>query len=433
MRKNSCYYIYLSERSLINKPENIMKILIITIGSRGDVNPYLVVGRELKKRGHDVVFCAAGFFQELVEGFGFRFVPHLSREEYMKASNNPDLWNYHRALPTFSREALVPNLRKIYSIIKDEQTEDFMVLSTPFAFASKIAEEKLGIKLAQLHLSPLQFRTFLDTSQLGKISMNSFLPGWCKRFVWCLIDRFIIDPHIIGELNRFRTELGLKPVKRVLNGWWFSKHFNAIVFSKYFASRQQGWPEPSEIFDFLCFDGNEELPDEAAAFLKNGDRPVVFTPGTAFNFGKKFFEESLKTLKALNLRGVFLTHNKSDIPENIPDYVYACKFLPLGLVLPRCAAIVHHGGVGTLAQAAKAGIPQLVFPMAFDQFDNAFRIHNKKLGTYIHVKKYKSAILNRKLKYVLYDKKIAAGCAAVSKMIDSEKALDNLVTRIEEI
>lgn len=410
-----------------------MKILIITIGSRGDVNPYLIVGRELKKRGHDIVFCASEYFKETVENLGFRFVHHITREQHHMLTNNPEMWHHKKAIPTFSSKVLIPNLRKIYAIIEREKTDDFAVLSSPFAFASKIAEETLGIKLAQLHLAPLQFRTLQDTSQLGKIPMNRFLPGWYKRVVWYLIDRYIINPYMEADINRFRNELGLGPVTRPLNGWWFSSQLNAVVFSKHFATRQKGWPDPSEIFDFLCFDGNEDVADEAASFLQKGEKPIVFTPGTAFNFGKSFFEESRNALIQLKMRGVFLTHNTEDIPKNLPDTIYACRFLPLDQILKQCAAIVHHGGIGTLAQAAKAGIPQLVRPMAFDQFDNAHRIHMKKLGTYIFVKDYKSTLLCKKLNHVLHDKDIQAGCTAMSQVIDPEKALKDLADRIENI
>lgn len=408
-----------------------MKILIVTIGSRGDINPYIAVGRELKKRGHEVLFSASGYFQELAEASGLPFIPHLGREAYLAGINDPDLWNFRKALPTFSRVALIPALRKIYSIIERERTDDFLLLSSPFAFASRVAEEKLGIKLVQLHLSPSQFRTFDDTAQLAGIPMNRYFPGWFKSMVWYLVDKFVIYPFLGRELNRFRKEVGLEPVGRLMNGWWFSRRFNAMVFSELFASRQQGWPEPARIFNFLCFDGYGEISDEAETFLRQGSPPVVFTPGTAFMFGKTFFKESLAALTRLKTRGIFLAPDQASLPEHLPKDVYAAGFLPLGTVLPRCAAIVHHGGIGTLAQALKAGVPQIVRPMAFDQFDNGYRLHQKKLGTCVPVRQYTSRTLRRKLEYVLNDSTILANCKRISKSIDSEKALQNLVSSIE--
>jgi len=409
-----------------------MKVLIVTLGSRGDVNPFLVVGLKLKQKGHEVVFCCEENFRRLAEGFGLRFIPHLNSTEHDEVANDPNLWHYRKALPTFCEKSLVPNLRKIYRIIEQERAGDFLVISNPFAFAAKIAEEKLGIKLVQLHLWPSLFRTLQDTSQVGRLPMHESLPTFYKKCVWWLIDACILDPCIKKELNRFRKGLGLKPSMRIMHNWWFSKHYNAMVFSEHFAEKQKDWPEPSEVFDFLCFDGEEGISTEAEKFLHQGSRPIVFTSGTAFNFGKSFFQESLKALRKLTLRGIFLTQNQGDIPEELPEYIFACNFLPLGKILPRCSAIVHHGGIGTLAQAAKAGIPQLIRPLAFDQPDNAYRIYKRKLGNYILAHHYKADKLYKKLQKILNDEEIKANCIEISKKINSDRALENLVQRIED-
>jgi UDP:flavonoid glycosyltransferase YjiC (YdhE family) len=94
---------------------------------------------------------------------------------------------------------------------------------------------------------------------------------------------------------------------------------------------------------------------------------------------------------------------------------------------------VHHGGIGTLGQALKAGIPQLIRPMAYDQFDNAYRIKKRKLGDCILARQYKADRLHQKLRAILDDKEIAANCRTVAGHIDSDKALDALIRRIEEI
>ncbi len=168
---------------------------------------------------------------------------------------------------------------------------------------------------------------------------------------------------------------------------------------------------PSEVFDFLLYDGNEQVPPEAEDFLSRGAPPIVFTFGTAFRFGKSDFEESVKALEMLDARGIFLTSKKEDIPDGLPDTIKAFSFLPLGKILSSCRAIVHHGGIGTLGQALNAGIPQLIRPMAYDQFDNAYRITIRKLGSYILARQYKAARLYQKLHRILDDKEIAANCS----------------------
>ena len=410
-----------------------MKIFVTTIGSQGDVNPYLLLALKLKRAGHDVVFCASENFRTLIEGQGLRFIPHFSQQEYEAAAHDPNMWHYRKAIPTLMKKGLFPAIRKIYPLIMQERSKDFMVIAHWTVLAAKIAEETAGIKLVQLHLAPCMFRSHHDTSHLGPVPMNNKLPFWYKKLVWWIIDTVILDPYIKKDLNRFRRELGLKPVSRIMNNWIFSSCLNAAVFSPHIAQQQPDWPMPSEVFDFLLYDGNEQVPPEAEKFLKRGKPPIVFTFGTAFYFGKNDFAESMKALEMLNARGIFLTSKTEDLPERLPDTIGAFPFLPLGKILPSCRAIVHHGGIGTLGQALKAGIPQLIRPRAYDQFDNAYRITTRKLGSYILARQYKAENLYQKLRAMLDDTAVEANCRDVARSIDSEKTLEKLVSTIEDI
>ena len=141
----------------------------------------------------------------------------------------------------------------------------------------------------------------------------------------------------------------------------------------------------------------------------------------------------MKALEMLNARGIFLTPKTEELPERLPDTIGAFPFLPLGKILPSCRAIVHHGGIGTLGQALKAGVPQLIRPLAYDQFDNAYRIAKRKLGDYILARQYQAENLHEKLRAILDDPAVAANCRDVARSIDSEKTLEKLVSAIEEI
>ena len=410
-----------------------MKVLIICMGSRGDVNPFLAVALKLKEKGHEVVLCSTENFRQLIEGQGLRFISTFSQKFYEEVTTNPDLWHSWKALPTLMKKGMLPALRAIYPIIMQERTKDFVVVSTPFALAAKLAEETSGIKLVQLHLAPCMFRTLKDTSQIGVMPMTDGFPGWYKKVVWWLIDVCILDPCIKKELNRLRNELGLKPVRRILNQWLFSNCLNAAMFSRHIAQQQQDWPVPTELFDFLLYDGNEQVPPEAEHFLSHGEPPIVFTFGTAFYFGKNIFLESMQALQRINARGIFLTVKRENLPHELPDTIRSFPFLPLGKILPSCRAIVHHGGIGTLGQALKAGIPQLIRPLAYDQFDNAHRITTRKLGSCIRARQYSAECLSQKLLAILNDAEIIKNCRNVSRNIDSDSILQQLVLRIEEI
>jgi UDP:flavonoid glycosyltransferase YjiC (YdhE family) len=107
------------------------------------------------------------------------------------------------------------------------------------------------------------------------------------------------------------------------------------------------------------------------AFLRAGLPPVIFTPGSFMRDAGMFFQESLAASDQLGLRAILLTPYGEQIPPDLPAHARHFKYAPLQRLAPRCAGLVHHGGIGTLAQGLKAGIPQLVMPLFFDQPDNA--------------------------------------------------------------
>ena len=139
--------------------------------------------------------------------------------------------------------------------------------------AAKLAEETLGIKLVQLDLAPCIFRSLKDTAQIGTVPMTDKFPAWYKNLVWWAVDTFIIDPCIKKEVNTFRQEIGLKPVSCIINKWLFSSCLNAAVFSRHIASPQPDWPMPSEVFDFLLYDGNEQVSPEAGRLYSDPELP----------------------------------------------------------------------------------------------------------------------------------------------------------------
>ena len=109
-----------------------------------------------------------------------------------------------------------------------------------------------------------------------------------------------------------------------------------------------------------------------------GEPPIVFTPGSAMYHGQDFFRASVEACKQLNRRGILLTRHAEQIPADLPATIRHFSYAPFSLLLPRAAALVHHGGIGTSAQAMAAGCRQLITPFAHDQFDNADRL--RRLG-----------------------------------------------------
>src|SRR5205085_10377103 len=90
------------------------------------------------------------------------------------------------------------------------------------------------------------------------------------------------------------------------------------------------------------------------------------------------FRAAVDACRQLGVRGLLLTTYARQLPQPLPPSVQHCAFAPFGELFPRCAAVVHHGGIGTVARALAAGTPQLIVPHAYDQMDNAARV--RRLG-----------------------------------------------------
>jgi rhamnosyltransferase subunit B len=91
--------------------------------------------------------------------------------------------------------------------------------------------------------------------------------------------------------------------------------------------------------------------------------------------------------------------------------VLADNYAPFATLLPRCSALIHHGGIGTLAQGLAAGLPQLVMPMAFDQHDNLRRLRELGVGDGLAPRQFSVARVSRMLQHLLQDPDVAASCA----------------------
>ncbi len=130
--------------------------------------------------------------------------------------------------------------------------------------------------------------------------------------------------------------------------------------------------------------------DERTEIEATDQRPIVFTAGTANHHGKRFFERAAHACAQLNHPGILLSTHNENFPKLLPKLVSTHNYLSLRSLLPACGAIVHHGGIGTTSQALAAATPQIITPMAFDQFDNATRV--AKLGCGIWLRRDRELI-----------------------------------------
>jgi UDP:flavonoid glycosyltransferase YjiC (YdhE family) len=205
------------------------------------------------------------------------------------------------------------------------------------------------------------------------------------------------------------------------------------MFPDWFAKPQADWPAQTVVTGFPLYDEPEITPidDQLDAFLRAGEPPMAFTPGSALWNAREFFEESAKACVRLKRRGLLLTRHRDHLPHSLPPGVIHVHYAPFSQLLPRCAAFVHHGGIGSSAQALASGVPQLVTPFAHDQPDNAYRLNKLGVARVISPRKYRDDPVAAALSSLLDSPEVARACRESKSRFDGTDALDRTCELIE--
>jgi rhamnosyltransferase subunit B len=413
-----------------------LKVLLPTLGSAGDVHPFVALGLALRERGHRAILITNPLFQPLIEARGLEFLPLGTLEDVENAVADPDLWHARRGFEVVARRVLLPAIEATYRHIESRADASTVVAASSIAFGARIAQDKLGIPTASVHLQPIVIRSLIEPGMFGTLHLSRSQPLWFKRALFRLIDWAAIDRIIERPLNAFRRRLGLAPVHRALNGWIHSPQCVIAFFPPWFAEPQADWPRHSHAVGFALWDGGGgALPvaPQAEDFLRAGPPPIVVTAGSAAATAQRFFAESVNTLERMRMRGMLVTNFPDQLPARLPEGIQAFGYLPFSEVLPRAALLIHHGGIGTLAQAVKAGVPQLAVPRSHDQFDNGWRIERIGLGRSLPETRFSAARAAPHVHALLEDTEMRRRCAGYSAGMDSRSALERACVLIEAL
>lgn len=403
-----------------------MHFLITALGSYGDVFPMVGLGSALRNRGHQVTLATNPHFQIIVDSVGLDFLPLGTTEEYDELTRHPDLWHPMKGPVLVVRKSFAKSLRELYDIVSANVIPgETILVAHCLDLASRIHHDKFGTPLASVHLAPVALRSFHQSPQMFGMLMQSWVPSSLRKIQFWLADQ-LIDHLVAKDVNGLRGELGLAPVRRIMHEWYFSPQLVLGLFPEWFAPPQPDWPPQTQLTGFPLWDqsGQEELQPEVQDFLQEGSPPMVFAPGSAMTSGEKFFAAAVEACQRLDRRAILLTKYPDQLPTTLPPTIKHCHFVPLSSLLTHCAALVHHGGIGTCAQGLAAGLPQVVKPMAYDQLDNASRLKNLGVADILRPKRFTGANLASVLDRLLSDPSIQRKCRYWTQPIDTPTAME---------
>lgn len=400
-----------------------MRITIPTIGSRGDVQPFIALAQGLKQAGHSVTLASHPTMKKLVESHGVTFAP---------IGPNIDIAQEAAAIRHRAGNAIVGliqgmrfGFRMLESCHDDILTQcrktDLVIVPTAIAAGKNEAE--------------LSSRPYLSVTLMPwAIPWDDPARPLFKRTIYRTLDILI---HLVTTLplNRIRNKQGLPPVGKE---GFTSSRLNLVPVSPAVFEENPLWEPHHHLvgYWFAQKPDNWRPNADLLSFLENGEPPVLISLG-AMSLGKEDALASAKlfvdAIQQAGIRAIIQGWETGIKQLTLPATIYAVGSLPHSWLLPRCTGIVHHGGYGTTSAGLQAGIPALLIPHVSDQFYWGQQIN--KLGTGpkpIPRKKIDKDGLAASLNELIRDKNLHARAAALGKQISTENGIGNAIRLIEE-
>jgi UDP:flavonoid glycosyltransferase YjiC (YdhE family) len=413
------------------------RILLATLGSLGDLHPIMGLGLALQARGHAVAVATSDFYQDRITAAGLEFRP-------LRPLGTPDdpqtlrrVFDPRSGPEYLLRTLLLPHIADMYSDLSQAARGADFLISGEVVLAAPLVAEKQAIPWAGAILAPFSFFSVYDPPPFPFVPAAASLaraPPFIQRQLLALgrlVTRSWNEP-----INALRRSLGLPVSRDAILTDRFSPTLNLALFSKQLGRPQPDWPRNVIQTGFVLYDPGIAVRREPLEdFLTNGPPPVTFTLGSAAVMDPgRFFEESAEAVRRIGARGLLLM-GKNAPPTQLPRDLFAADYVPYSTVFPRSSCVVHQGGVGTTAQAMRAGVPQLIMPYAFDQPDNAARMARLGVGLTVSRKRYTAARVTNQLESLVApsfherardvgnqisaEKGLSAACEAIERVIQS--------------
>lgn len=378
------------------------RMLLVAMGSAGDVNPFVGIGLALVARGHDVTVITNEHFRRAVERTGLSFARAGTDAQYAAAIDHPDFWHPTKGPAALFKLAISTMPETFERVAELHEPGETVLVAPPQALGAPIAAEKLTIPFVSAFPNPLLLRSVHRPPKTPMVSIPSWVGPWGVGLIYRYLEGKL--DRLLGEqVNAYRASLGLLARRLVYRSWRDQAARIIGLWPDWLYERQPDWPENASVTGFIEYDGTgtviaESDTDDA---IDTGDvdgRPIVFTCGTAMAQGRDFYAAAAEACRILDRPGLLLTQHTRQLPTSLPPNVRHMSYAPLARLLPKASALVHHGGAGTMARGFKAGIPQVIMPLAYDQFDNLDRV--KRLGVGEGVER--KGLTGRKMATVLH-------------------------------
>ena len=384
-------------------------ILFVVKGTGGDLAPFPKIGDVLQQRGHQITLLSHCSYAALAQRKGWNFVALDTPEERQRYMEDGPLVNSPRGFPTFFRRHILPNaVAEFEAIERCCSSNDTIIVSSHRASLIPImVSEKRNIPVIRL---------FAVVSELIAMPLMEEM----YRSVLA---------HEIGEI---REKLGLPPITD-WHAWFRLPKQNLGLWAAWFALPENDWPVKAIPVGFIeeGIHHDEKMSHAVQELFKDNHRPILISAGTGLFTEAKFYAASAQACSLLNHEAVLVTQHAHLVPVDLPKQVRHFSYLSFASTIGHFAGIIHHGGLGTLALALGAGIPQLILASGGDRPDNGLRIQNLGVGEYLLPPRWEPEPIASALQRLLDSASVQENCRRFALEMSSVDAAAEACNHIE--
>ncbi len=404
-----------------------MHITILALGSRGDVQPYAVLGNGLRNAGHQVRFITFESFASLVAENKLDFYPIQGNAQALVATGGADTLGLIRSFGSlaegYARDLSAPHLGET----------DLIINQLPAGLYGFDLAEKYGVPMALAAVIPLARTQAFPLMGFPNLP----LPGYNKATYY--VGEQMAWQMFRTVINRWRKQtLGLPalPIKGYFEQFGTRQIPIVNGFSQHVVSRPADWSGHIHITGYwLPEQKNWEPPDDLLSFIKAGSPPVFIGFGSMpVKDPQQTTNIILEALQQSGQRGILHMGWGGLGNQSLPDYAFKIDYAPYDWLFPRMAMAIHHGGSGTTAFGLRSGIPSCVVSFVFDQHFWGERI--AALGAGPKPIRYKELTVERLTEAIhigVGNSQIRQKAVELGKKIQAENGIDNALNVFEKI
>jgi rhamnosyltransferase subunit B len=397
-----------------------LKIVISSFGSSGDFNPCLAIARALRQKGVDVIFLSNPYYEKTIINAGLRFSPAGEYfDVFEMIMNNPDCFDAIKG-PKLIWNLVLDTVPKMYNSMKQliEKEKPDLTASHILEYGGMLAARQCNVPYITLSPTPMGWFNTKEPGYLTYWPMPLPLRRMHARIMLLIMDA-ALRYSLKSRCKKYAINLSFNSLHDVYD----KALLNLGLWSQSLRPAGSDDPPHSKICGFVRDEHIKDWPDvptQISDLFALDQKPVVVGLGSGVSLnGDAVYKNTINACKQLN-RSCLLVGKDLSKYTDIENNIIAVDFAPYGWVFPRSSAIIHHGGLNTTAESLRSGIPSLIIPHGYDQFDNAIRAEQMGVSRNVRLGKVSSTKFTSTLGEILNNTAMHEQAVDISKKICAE-------------